>query len=73
MWDFLLVLGQIPGTNIQITFLDLVGFCLLLLVTLLVRKKHLKLGLSPKSWTHAVRHWRSYLLVKKGTQLKLPV
>lgn len=34
MLDFLLVLGQIPGTNFQITFTEFLVFCLLFIAWL---------------------------------------
>lgn len=69
MWDFLLVLGQVPGTDIQITFLEVVIFCLLICSLLLSRKKILKVK-------HIYKHLSNmhiYLRYKKGAQLHLPL
>ncbi len=68
MWDFLLVLGQVPGTDIQITFLEVVLFCLLISLFWFSRKQLLKLRLVYKY----LANLHIYLRVKKGAQLHLP-
>jgi hypothetical protein len=66
MWDFLIILGRVPGTNFQITFEEIVGFCLFAALLWLMRKRagliHLKTTLRIL-WLA----WR----IKKGQQLKL--
>ena len=39
MLDFLLVLGLVPGTNYQINFTQVLGFCLLWAAFLLYRRR----------------------------------
>ena len=39
MWDFLLVLGYVPGTNFQITFGELVAFILIFSALIYTYKK----------------------------------
>lgn len=66
MWEFLWVLGIIPGTNFQITFSEWLLASLLTLIWLFTRKKHI---------THRnILYLLSiYWQTKKGQQLKLPV
>ncbi len=64
MWDFLLVLGQIPGTDIQVTFLEIIGAFILVILAFLARKKLVH------SW-HKIQLLHLYLHTKKGQQLKL--
>lgn len=73
MWDFLIVLGQIPGTDIQITFLELLCFSILLILLFLYRRRLLNIKFVSMAAVYFAKHWRLYLLVRKGTQLKLPV
>ena len=68
MLDFLLVLGQVPGTNFQITFYELVAIYALLPFLWLARKK--LLHIDPCRTT---RNLFVYLHSKKGQQLKLPL
>ncbi len=66
MWDFLIVLGIIPGTNIQITFSELCVSSALVLSLYLIHKEHL----TPKRALYLISiYWHS----RKGQQLKLPV
>lgn len=69
MWETLLALGQIPGTNIQITFTELLIVVELILLAYLFRNKIGKL-LHFRQTLHLIH---LYLLTKKGQQLKLPV
>ena len=68
MWDFLLVLGQVPGTNIVITFSEVVGFCILAPLLWAARKKYLHTDLR-----RTMRLLSVHLHSKKGQQLRLPV
>jgi hypothetical protein len=68
MWDFLLVLGRVPGTNFVITFSEVIGFCLVLPFVWLGRKKLLKADIRLSG-----RLILTYVLTRKGQQLKLPV
>lgn len=68
MWDFLLVLGQVPGTNFEITFSEVVGFCILLAFLWAARKKVLHFNLK-RTARLLIIHSRA----KKGQQLKLSV
>ena len=68
MWDFLLVLGLVPGTNFQITFSELVAFYILLPFLWAARKKLLH-----KNPKRTVSNLVIYLQTKKGQQLRLPV
>jgi len=61
MLDFLLVLGLIPGTDFQITFYEIIIFCLAgaawifraqLRLYLLVRKQQFIAYLKQKLWEH---------------------
>ena len=69
MLNELLFLGQIPGTNIQITFSDYLFLVDIALVLLLLRKKHLL----PHGLKHYWHYGRLYFSVKQGQQLSLPV
>src|SRR5689334_1081091 len=40
MWDFLIVLGQIPGTSIQITFNELITFLVFAFLLVYAYKKY---------------------------------
>ena len=69
MLNELLVLGQIPGTDLQITFSDLVLlFDLCLLYLLLVRR-----GYSFSRLRVRFYYVRLYFSVRHGRQLRLPV
>ncbi len=69
MWDFLLVLGQVPGTKFQITFLEIVLFCASAGLFLFFRRQPLRIR---RIASEIIAQARS-LRVKKGSQLKLPV
>jgi hypothetical protein len=68
MLDSLLVLGEIPGTDYEITFSQVVGLYLLAPGLWVVRKKLLLP--SPK---RTLRQILTQLYTKKGQQLKLPL
>lgn len=68
MWDFLLVLGEVPGTDFRITFAEILIFCLFISLIWLARKR--LLSLKPTQYLQA---YRRQLFAKKGQQLKLPV
>ena len=68
MWDFLIVLGQVPGTNFVITFSEIIGFCLLMPFLWAARKRLLRANPKRTVYLLAV-----YLQTKKGQQLKLRV
>lgn len=68
MWDFLLVLGQVPGTNFVITFTEVVGFCILTSFLWATHRKLLHKGLR-----QTARLLLIYLKTRKGRQLRLPV
>jgi hypothetical protein len=79
MWESLLVLGEVPGTDHQITFEQLAALCLFITGATLIRLKRISLAqiLSLRSKVKLsrfiIRYRKVYLLTKKGTQLKLPV
>jgi len=67
-----LVLGLIPGTGFQITFIEWLVLAEILLTAFLLRKKLP----SAKAASFARHYWvygRLYLSIKKGQQLTLPV
>jgi hypothetical protein len=69
MLDFLLVLGQIPGTNFQVSFEELITIYLAVGLAWYVHHRR---------WTvadaqRAARLTRLYVSTKKGTQLKLSI
>lgn len=66
MWDFLLVLGRVPGTDFVITFSEIAGFCLVLPFAWLARKRLLHADLR-----RSARLVLIYVLTKKGQQLRL--
>lgn len=68
MWDFLLVLGRVPGTDFVITFTEVIGFCLVLAFFWLAWKK-----LPRADIRRSGRLILTYALTRKGQQLKLPV
>lgn len=68
MWDFLIVLGEVPGTDYEITFSQIVGFCLFAGIVWTVRKR--SLIAHPRRNIHQL--WLQQRF-KKGQQLKLPV
>ena len=65
MLNELIFLGRIPGTNLQLTFNDLVALADLL-IGLVVLRKH-------PVYFREVSGFIKYLTIPKGTQLKLPV
>lgn len=79
MLEQLLALGLIPGTNIQITFNELIVLVLAFsayyyvrlrkidIKSLVLQKNELDLS------RNIVRFRRLYLLTKKGTQIRLPL
>ncbi|HEX5394804.1 MAG TPA: hypothetical protein VFW52_00350 [Candidatus Saccharimonadales bacterium] len=68
MWDFLLVLGRVPGTNLVITFSEIIGFSCFLPFIWLAHKRLLHADLR-----RTLRLLQLHLQTKKGQQLKLPV
>jgi hypothetical protein len=68
MWDFLLVLGRVPGTNFVITFSEVIGFCLYLPFAWLAWKQLLTFNLR-----RSTRLIITYASTRKGQQLRLPV
>ncbi len=68
MLDFLLVLGQIPGTNFQITFYELIAGIILVLIYAL-RYRMLRLAISQKK--RSINYLRQKSWQRK--QLSLPV
>ncbi len=69
MLDFLLVLGQIPGTSYQVSFEELMTTCLTVGIIWYAHKKRWTVA-DAKRPVHLVR---VYLSTKRGAQLKLPV
>lgn len=69
MLGFLLVLGQIPGTNFQITFSELLILLLLAIVIWEARRMNLHL----KDVKKLPAYLKFHLLIRKGAQLKLPL
>lgn len=69
MLNEILVLGQVPGTNFQVTFNELLFvFDVLLLAVLLRKRVHIIQRLSYyRLYVHL------YLSTRKGQQLRLPV
>ena len=68
MLDFLLVLGQIPGTNFQITFFELIAAILLALVYFL---RHRLRALAKFQKKRILDYFRQKAWQRK--QLSLPV
>lgn len=73
MWDFILVLGQIPGTNIQVTFSEFIVMLIIAWLAWRARRKHIGVRRFMKSTLYFAGHWQQYLRNKKGSQLKLSV
>ncbi|HET9722043.1 MAG TPA: hypothetical protein VFP32_03380 [Candidatus Saccharimonadales bacterium] len=73
MLNELLVLGLIPGTNLQITFSEMLILVEIVMVAFLFRIHHLNRRSLTAKLTYFTHHWRIYAFVKKGTQLNLPV
>jgi hypothetical protein len=79
MLDLLLVLGQVPGTDHQITFNQFLAICLAVAGLFVIRRKGVnfsdlkRIKIKKFHIRYLIRHRRLYLLTKKGTQLKLPV
>ena len=71
MWEFLLALGQVPGTNFQITFTEILWAVYLLLVLWLYRKKIFPKKSALKNLVYLGRHFDLFLLTKRGSQLRL--
>ncbi|HVS78794.1 MAG TPA: hypothetical protein VHD84_00690 [Candidatus Saccharimonadales bacterium] len=70
MFNNLLVLGLVPGTNLMITFNELVALLDAALVLYLLRKRmHLRLPDIRYYWLYA----RLYIEFRKGQQLSLPL
>ncbi len=65
MLNELIFLGRIPGTNLQLTFSELVG-SVDLLVGLFLLRKH-------SAYLRDISAFIKYLAIPKGTQLRLPV
>jgi hypothetical protein len=72
MWEFLF-LGQIPGTNFQITFSELAVAVELGLIYWLMRQRHISYKDVLMHPIYFVRHWQLFVRTKKGAQLELPV
>lgn len=68
MWELLLVLGQVPGTNYEITFAQVVLFCLMAPLMWLAYRRLLRLN--PRKSANLII---TYLKTRKGQQLKLSV
>jgi hypothetical protein len=68
MWNFLLVLGQVPGTKFVITFSEVVGFCIVAPILWMAYKK--LFHIDPRRTIHLLI---THLRTKKGQQLRLPV
>lgn len=68
MLDSLLVLGELPGTDYEITFWQVVVLYLLLLIAWSQRKK-----LTLPSPRRTIRQILTHFQSKKGQQLKLPL
>ena len=70
MLDDFLILGQVPGTNFQITFSELLLLLDAVLIFYLLRKHHLS-PFEKIKWQYY--YIRLYLSVEQGQQLRLPV
>lgn len=66
MWFFLLILGQVPGTDIRITFWDL----LVILILSIILWRNRKTLLHPSYILHLIK---IHLRTRKGQQLRLQV
>jgi hypothetical protein len=64
----LLFLGQIPGTNFQITFNEMAALADIALLVLIFRKRHFL-----RRANFFVHILRISLVIKKGQQLSLPL
>ena len=70
MLNQLLVLGQVPGTHIEVTFSELVFiFDVVLIYYFLLRRR----GYSVSRLRRQLYYYRLYFSVKHGQQLSLPV
>lgn len=72
MFNFFLVLGLIPGTNIQITFNEIAAFLDIAVFFMLFRKKLISPRLVAR-FNNFAHNWRVYLFVRKGSQLQLTI
>ena len=68
MWDFLLVLGRVPGTNFVITFSEVLCLCAVLPLVWLARNRLLHADLRRSG-----RLLVLFITTRKGQQLRLPV
>jgi len=62
-------LGHIPGTNLQLTFSEIVALVDIAVGVYFLRKYLVV----PQSLKRHIKHLRLYLSLPKGTQLSLPV
>lgn len=68
MFNELLVLGLIPGTNFQITFTELLMVVELGLVFYLLRRRHII-----QEFKYYWIYIHFYILAKRSRQLRLPI
>jgi len=66
--DFFIVLGQVPGTNIRITFEQILAFSILAPLLWILRNKFLHFDFRRALWFAVI-----YIHTKKGQQLRLPL
>lgn len=69
MLNNFIFLGQIPWTNIQVTFTDLLALLEVALCIYLIHKHRWTLG----GLAHQAQLLKIYLATKKGQQLSLPM
>ncbi len=71
----IIFLGQIPGTNFQITFPELLAVLDLALFLYLLRRRDIvhELRYYSRELKFYRLYWQVYLSTKKGWQLRLPL
>lgn len=71
----IIFLGQVPGTNFQVTFPELLAAFDILLILYLLRRRGLvhELRYYWRELRFYQLYWQVYLSTKKGWHLRLPV
>lgn len=75
MWDFLLVLGQIPGTNIQITFNEMLYTAVLAIIGYMAFRQRLQfqhdMAMANKSFKRQAKSAKKSLKIRQRSYTKL--
>lgn len=69
MLDFLLVLGDVPGTSFQITFTEMLLACEAILCLELMHRHHAWI----KQLNFRIKFWVYYSLARPSFRFKLPI